>query len=151
MKKLLYLLVFGLLVGCSNDDEPVVPPGPARPPINKQDSLAIVAYYHSMKCVEWKEPFHWDITDYETWGTIEGALDMEKNEFRVTGINVSDPSYLPVGYSLPPELGNLPYLESVIIFGDERAAGGIPKRYSIVHCDICVLLEKAFQELFPRK
>lgn len=151
MKKLLYLLVFGLLVGCSNDDEPVVPPGPARPPINKQDSLAIVAYYYSMKCAEWKEPFHWDITDYETWGTIEGALDKEKNEFRVTGINVSDPSYLPVGYSLPPELGNLPYLESVIIFGDERAAGGIPKE--IFNCPLrnLYIIGKGFSGTIPKE
>lgn len=151
MKKLFYLLLLGLLVGCSNDDEPVVPSGPARPPINKQDSLAIVAYYHAMKCAEWKEPFHWDITDYETWGTIVGTLDKEKNEYRVTEIYVSDPSYLPAGYSLPPELGTLSYLESVIIFGDERAVGGIPKE--VFNCPLRYLciIGKGFSGTIPKE
>ena len=116
MKELLYLLVFGLLVGCSNDDEPVVPPGPARPPINKQDSLAIVAYYHSMKCAEWKEPFHWDLKDYTTWGGINVELDSETNEYRVTEIEVPNAkSYLPDNYSLPSELGSLTQLHSLIV------------------------------------
>lgn len=151
MKKLFYLLLLGLLVGCSNDDEPVVPSGPARPPINKQDSLAIVAYYHAMKCAEWKEPFHWDITDYETWGTIVGTLDKEKNEYRVTEIYVSDPSYLPAGYSLPPELGTLSCLKSVIIWGDERAAGEIPKE--IFNCPLRYLciIGKGFSGTIPKE
>ena len=42
------------------------------PTMNVQDSLAIVAYYHSMKCAEWKGDFHWDLTDYETWGRCDG-------------------------------------------------------------------------------
>lgn len=151
MKKLYYFLLLAMLCGCSNDDSPIEPPGPPRPAMNVQDSLAIVAYYHSMKCAEWKEPYCWDLTDIHTWGSIEIALDAEKNEYRVTGIWVGDPVYLPYGYQIPPELGNLPYLESVVIFGDERASGGIPKE--LFNCPLkpLYILGKGFTGTIPKE
>lgn len=128
MKTTLYILISLLLTcaACSDDKEPIVP-GPARPSMNPQDSLAIVAYYHSMKCAEWKEGFHWDLKDYTTWGGVTAMLDASNNEYRITGIEVPQAkTYLPDGYSLPAELGNLPYLRSLIVWGDGRAVGGIP-------------------------
>ena len=142
MKKiLLFLSLFAWLwmgIACSSDEEvPKVPKGPTRPTMNVEDSLVMVAYYHSMKCAEWKEPYHWDITDYTTWGDVTAALDTAKNEYRIVKIRVGDPSYLPAGYSLPPELGNLPYLAWLEISGDERATGGIPKE--IFNCPLELL------------
>lgn len=142
--------MLGVFVGCSNDDSPI-PSGPPRPIMNVQDSLAIVAYYHSMKCAEWKEPYCWDLTDIHTWGSIEIALDAEKNEYRVTGIWVGDPVYLPYGYQIPPELGNLPYLESVVIFGDERASGGIPKELFNCPLKTLYILGKGFTGTIPKE
>lgn len=130
MRFLLYLLTACfLLTACDKEDAPVnIDNEPARPRMNIQDSLAIVAFYHSMKCAEWKEPFHWDLTDYTTWGGITAALDPETNEYRVTEIETPFDSkyYLPAGYSLPAELGNLTCLRYLIVWGDSRAQGGIP-------------------------
>ena len=127
MKRLLYLFsVCLLLVACSKDDVPG-DEGSARPRMNVQDSLAIVAFYHSMKCGEWKEPYHWDLKDYTTWGGITVTFDPEMNELRVTEIQTPfAEDYLPDGYSLPAELGNLSWLRYLVVFGDSRAQGGIP-------------------------
>lgn len=150
MKRIFYLLLLGVLWGCSNDDTPV-PSGPARPAMNKQDSLAIVAYYHSMKCAEWKEPYHWDIKDYTTWGGIEGALDVEKNEYRVIRVIVPIPQLLPDGYSLPPELGNLTMLRVLRVFGDERASGGIPKEIFNCPLEELQIVGKGFTGTIPKE
>ena len=120
----LFLLCI-LLTGCEKDTE--WPSGPARPRMNVQDSLVMVAFYHSMKCAEWKPGFHWDLKDYTTWGGVEAALDEINNEYRIIKITVPNAStYLPDGYQLPKELGNLKYLNTLIVYGDERAKGGIP-------------------------
>lgn len=127
MKNVFYLFsLLWLCVACSDKGE-ALPAGPARPTMNVQDSLAIVAYYHSMKCAEWKGDFHWDLTDYETWGGVTAMLDTVKNEYRITGIEVPmAETYLPAGYCLPAELGKLSELRSLIVWGDGRAEGGIP-------------------------
>lgn len=126
-----------VLTACS-DNQKEESPTASRPRINVQDSLAIVAFYHSMKCAEWKGDFHWDLKDYETWGGIKGSLDVEKNEYRITKIEVPQASkFLPGGYSLPPELGNLTELRELIVYGDKRASGGIPPE--IFNCPLTVL------------
>lgn len=120
------MLLALVLTACSNsqtEEEPTE----TRPSMNVQDSLAMVAFYHSMKCAEWKGEFHWDLKDYETWGGVFGVLDKEKNEYRITEIHVPDASdFLPDGYSLPAELGNLTELHTLIVYGDNRAVGSIP-------------------------
>lgn len=156
MKKLLlFLNVFTWLwvgMACSGDDELQEPPkGPVRPTMNVEDSLVMVAYYHSMKCAEWKEPFHWDITDYTTWGDVTAALDTEKNEYRITKIRVSRPDLLPAGYSLPSELGNLPYLTWLEIMGDERAVGGIPKEIFNCPLELLFICGKGFNGEIPKE
>lgn len=114
------------MASCSDDSDDR-PAGPSRPTMNKQDSLAIVAYYHSMKCAEWTGGFHWDLKDYTTWAGVYCLLDEAKNEYRVKGIETPRAaSHIPAGYSLPPELGNLTELEILKVWGDERAVGGIP-------------------------
>lgn len=85
------MLLALVLTACSNsqtEEEPTE----TRPSMNVQDSLAMVAFYHSMKCAEWKGEFHWDLKDYETWGGVFGVLDKEKNEYRITEIHVPDAS-----------------------------------------------------------
>ncbi len=119
--------------------------------MNKQDSLAIVAFYHSMKCAEWKEPYHWDIKDYTTWGGIEVALDVSKNEYRVIRVIVPIPQLLPDGYSLPPELGNLPLLRSLRVNGDERASGGIPKEIFNCPLEDLAIVGKGFTGTIPKE
>ena len=129
MKKcILYLFTACFLLTACNKENAHVNNEPARPRLNAQDSLAIVAFYHSMKCAEWKEPFHWDLKDYTTWGGVTVVLDPETNEYRVTEIETPFDSryYLPAGYSLPAELGNLSCLRYLIVWGDSRAQGGIP-------------------------
>ncbi len=154
-KTLLFLSMFAWLwvgMACSGDDDlPEVPKGPARPTMNVQDSLVMVAYYHSMKCAEWKEPYHWDITDYTTWGDVTAALDTEKNEYRIVKIRVGDPKYLPAGYSLPAELGNLPYLTWLEISGDERAKGGIPKEIFNCPLELLYISGKGFSGEIPKE
>ena len=154
-KTLLFLSMFAWLwvgMACSGDDDlPEVPKGPARPTMNVQDSLVMVAYYHSMKCAEWKEPYHWDITDYTTWGDVTAALDTEKNEYRIVKIRVGDPKYLPAGYSLPAELGNLPYLTWLEISGDERAKGGIPKEIFNCPLELLYITGKGFSGEIPKE
>ncbi|MBE6283891.1 MAG: hypothetical protein E7098_06070 [Mediterranea massiliensis] len=154
-KTLLFLSMFAWLwvgMACSGDDDlPEVPKGPARPTMNVQDSLVMVAYYHSMKCAEWKEPYHWDITDYTTWGDVTAALDTEKNEYRIVKIRVGDPKYLPAGYSLPTELGNLPYLTWLEISGDERAKGGIPKEIFNCPLELLYISGKGFGGEIPKE
>ena len=156
MKKgILFLsMIAWLWVGmaCSSDEEvPEISKEPARPTMNVQDSLVMVAYYHSMKCAEWKEPYHWDITDYTTWGDVTAALDTEKNEYRIVKIRVSDPSYLPAGYALPPELGNLPYLTWLEVTGDERATGGIPKEIFNCPLELLYITGKGFGGEIPKE
>jgi hypothetical protein len=156
MKKgILFLSMFAWLwagMGCSSDEEvPEISKEPARPTMNVQDSLVMVAYYHSMKCAEWKEPYHWDITDYTTWGDVTAALDTEKNEYRIVKIRVSDPSYLPAGYALPPELGNLPYLTWLEVTGDERATGGIPKEIFNCPLELLYITGKGFGGEIPKE
>lgn len=99
MKNVFYLFsLLWLCVACSDKGEALLT-GPARPTMNVQDSLAIVAYYHSMKCAEWKGDFHWDLTDYETWGGVTAMLDTVKNEYRITGIEVPmAETYLPLKF-----------------------------------------------------
>lgn len=140
MKKFLLVPFLLLMIACGDDsnEETPVPEESKRPTMNVQDSLAMVAFYHSMKCAEWKEPYHWDLADYTTWGGIEGELDKTNNEYRITGINLNNISLLPDGYSLPAELGNLSKLRSVIIYGDQRASGGIPPE--LFNCPLEVLL-----------
>ncbi len=154
-KTLLFLSMFAWLwvgMACSGDDDlPEVPKGPARPTMNVQDSLVMVAYYHSMKCAEWKEPYHWDITDYTTWGDVTAALDTEKNEYRIVKIRVSRPDLLPAGYSLPAELGNLPYLTWLEISGDERAKGGIPKEIFNCPLELLYITGKGFSGEIPKE
>ena len=151
MKKLLYLLILALLWGCSDEGTPAGPSEPPRPTMNVQDSLAIVAYYHSMKCAEWKEPFHWDLKDYTTWGGIEAALDVEKNEYRVIRVIVAIPQLLPDGYSLPPELGNLSMLQVLRVNGDERASGGIPKEVFNCPLEELQVMGKGFTGTIPKE
>ena len=129
MKKIACLLAAALMAAACSNEEPNIPPAdPPRPIMNVQDSLAIVAFYHAMKCGEWKAPFHWDITDIDTWGGITVELDMARNEYRVTEIKVPNAEeYLPGDYYLPPELGNLTRLRSLIVYGDSRMVGEIPK------------------------
>ena len=136
MKKILTLLSACLLFfACNNNDEPA---GPAEPLMNKQDSLAIVAFYHSMKCAEWKGGFHWDLKDTDTWGGLTVEYDAEKNEYRVVKIEVPvAEEYLPEGYSLPAELGDLTALRELYVWGDHRMAGGIPPE--IFNCPLEVL------------
>ena len=82
MKRIASLLIAALMAAACSNDAPDTPPAePPRPTMNVQDSLAIVAFYHAMKCGEWKAPFHWDLTDYETWGGITAVRDAEKTLF----------------------------------------------------------------------
>lgn len=150
MKKILTLLSACLLVcACNNNDEPA---GPAEPLMNKQDSLAIVAFYHSMKCAEWKGGFHWDLKDYTTWGGITAVLDTEKNEYRITEIEVPDAKrFLPDGYSLPAELADLTALRSLIVWGDERAEGGIPEEIFNCPLDTLYAIGTGFQASVPQR
>ncbi len=150
MRKLLTLLsVCLLLAACHNDNGPT---GPAEPLMNKQDSLAIVAFYHSMKCAEWKGGFHWDLKDIDTWGGITAVLDAEKNEYRITEIEVPDAKrFLPDGYSLPAELVDLTELRSLIVWGDERAEGGIPEELFDCPLDTLYAIGKGFQASVPER
>ena len=150
MKKILTLLSACLLFfACNNNDEPA---GPAEPLMNKQDSLAIVAFYHSMKCAEWKGGFHWDLKDYTTWGGITAVLDTEKNEYRITEIEVPDAKrFLPDGYSLPAELADLTALRSLIVWGDERAEGGIPEEIFNCPLDTLYAIGAGFQASVPQR
>lgn len=111
----------------------------------------MVAFYHSMKCAEWKGDFHWDLTDYETWGGVTAALDTTKNEYRITAIEVPmAETYLPDGYSLPAELGKLSELRSLIVWGDGRAAGGIPSALSKCPLDMLYVVGEGFtRETLP--
>ena len=121
----LFTLLFMLLLAACEKEYPRLPY--EEPRLNEQDREAIEAYYHAMKCAEWAPPYHWDLNDMDTWGSIEVALDKENNEWRVVGIRVMDVSMIPDGYSIPPELGKLSCLQTFTICGDERAKGGIPK------------------------
>lgn len=143
MKNVFYLFsLLWLCVACSDKGE-ALPAGPARPTMNVQDSLAIVAYYHSMKCAEWKGDFHWDLTDYETWGGVTAMLDTVKNEYRITGIEVPmAETYLPAGYCLPAELGKLSELRSLIVWGDGRAEGEFLRSCLTARWRCCISKEK---------
>lgn len=153
MKNLLYLLTVScfLLIACDKEELPVNNE-PARSRMNVQDSLAIVAFYHSMKCAEWKEPFQWDLTDYTTWGGITAVLDFETNEYRVTEIEVPNAKkYLPDNYSLPSELGSLTKLHSLIVWGDERATGSIPVGLYDCPLDTLYVQGKGFSFELPER
>lgn len=153
MKHLFYILTACILLLTScEEDNTSVGNGSTLPRMNVQDSLAIVAFYHSMKCGEWKEPYHWDLKDYTTWGGITATLDAEANEYRVTEIEVPDAkTYLPDGYSLPSELGNLTRLRSLIVWGDERATGTIPAELYDCPLDTLYVLGKGFSFELPEQ
>lgn len=140
MKKGFLLLFLLLFLACRDDSDggSLDTKESKRPTMNVQDSLAIVAFYHSMKCAEWKEPYHWDLTDYTTWGGIMVELDKATNEYRVTDIKILETDkHLPVGYSLPAELGNLTRLRSLILLGNSNATGCIPPE--IFNCPLEIL------------
>lgn len=153
MKKSASLLIAALMAAACSNDAPDTPPAePPRPTMNVQDSLAIVAFYHAMKCGEWKEPFHWDLTDYETWGGITVELDTARNEYRVTEIKVPNAEeYLPGDYYLPPELGNLTRLRSLIVYGDSRMVGEIPKELFDCPLDTLLITGKNDTRTLPEK
>lgn len=72
MKKILTLLSACLLVcACNNNDEPA---GPTEPLMNKQDSLAIVAFYHSMKCAEWKGGLPLGFEGHRYMGWVDSGI-----------------------------------------------------------------------------
>lgn len=126
------------MVSCSDDSDDR-PAGASRPTMNKQDSLAMVAFYHSMKCAEWTGGFRWNLNDISTWGGVTFTLDEVKNEWRVSKIETPYASlYIPASYSLPPELGNLTKLEELRVWGDSKAVGGIPPE--IFNCPLKVLI-----------
>lgn len=139
MKKIIYLLLTLLclpsfITGCSENEEPL-PAGPPRPSINREDSLAMVAFYHSMKCAQWKPGFHWDLKDYTTWGGVEGELNKETNEYHIFGLNITGADeHFPDGCVLPPEIGNLKNLRKLIIVGDKKITCQIPKE--IFNCPL---------------
>lgn len=121
----LFTLLFILLLAACEKEYPRLPY--EEPRLNEQDRQAIEAYYHAMKCAEWAPPYHWDLNDMDTWGTISVALDKEANELRVVAIIVPNVRMVPDGYSIPPELGKLSCLQLFALRGDERAKGEIPK------------------------
>lgn len=140
MLRLFVLLISSsLLISACHKDNVTEPETDPRPTMNKQDSLAMVAFYHSIRCTEWKGGFHWDLKDYSTWGGVVAELDKEKNEYRITEIKVPNvTTYLPDSYILPPKLGNLTKLRSLIVFGNRNACRGIPQE--LFNCPLEPLL-----------
>ncbi len=77
---------------------------PAAVPINKTDSLALVALYHSTGGPGWTNDDNWLETDVVNWYGITVAGD------RVTGISLSANRLIG---TIPPEIGDLTALRSL--------------------------------------
>lgn len=148
MKKLLLLLLLFLWWGCEKDSLPT-PTGPAQPTFNRQDSLVAVACYESFK-IGGSTAYHWDLEDCDTWGGLTVALDTAKNEYRIVQI-IIDASHLPDGYRIPSELGKLPYLRYLAIYGDDRASGGIPKEIFDCPLEVLGIFGKGFGGTIPKE
>lgn len=91
----------------SHDEEPVVD---LTPHLNRSDSLALVSIYQ--KIGPWNEP--WNMDDITTWNGVATALDEEKNELRVVGLEIWN------GYfkgEFPVEICQLTELRRLVLVG----------------------------------
>lgn len=95
--------------------------------VPESDSLALVAFYNSMSGDHWIENGGWLVDRVDTWFGIEtDNIGTEQNpEWRVVEIELEDNMTLPG--SIPPEIGDLEYLEDLVLRGDPALFGEWPK------------------------
>lgn len=95
--------------------------------VPESDSLALVAFYNSMSGDHWKNNGGWLVDRVDTWhgiSTKNVGSDAEP-EWRVVKIAFSNNMTQPG--TLPPELGNLEYLEDLVLRDDPALYGEWPK------------------------
>ena len=136
-------LVWGLLVvSCSSD---LLSEGKSysSPRLIVSDSLAMVNIYKAIG--PWGGD--WDLKDIRTWGGVEGALDLDNNEYRIVGFQYYNGRFhgdFPEDFrkltelrklavcggtmsgSIPSWIGELKHLQ-YLAFGENRMSGEIPE------------------------
>lgn len=111
---------------CACDDGPTGPmkiipeekPENVRPPLNQQDSLAMIAIYK--KNGPWGN--EWDLKDIKTWSGVTASLETTTNEYRITEFNFNGFGFHG---SIPAEFKEIPYLR-VLGLGGGDLGGEIP-------------------------
>lgn len=92
-----------------------------------RDSLALVAFYHATDGPNWSIGFSWDLTDnMDNW---EGVT-MEYGQPYVKILDITGLAIEGINGSIPPEIGNLRNLESLVIRNIPGLTGSIPAEIS---------------------
>jgi hypothetical protein len=112
------LMVFMILISL----RPVMAQGQFVP---AQDSLALVAMYHSLNGDAWINKAGWLVNRVDTWRGVRTANvgTVENPQFRV--VSFSSRGNMTVPGTLPPDVGNLTYLTS-LDFRNEPLIGEMP-------------------------
>lgn len=94
------------------------------------DSLALVAFYHSMSGADWNNNGGWLVDRVDTWFgiTTENVGTVEEPEYRVVKIQLNNNMRSPG--TLPPELGDMEYLADLVLRGDPALFGEWPTEIS---------------------
>lgn len=94
--------------------------------VPEKDSLALVAFYHSMNGDNWRNKGGWLTDRVDTWYgvTTENVGTTEAPEWRVVQIELNDNMTQPG--TIPPEIGDLEYLTDLVLRGDPALFGEWP-------------------------
>lgn len=96
--------------------------------VHVDDSLALVAFYHSMNGNSWRNNEGWLVELVEFWHGIEEVEEIEPDVWRVTRIEI-EPGNMTEPGVLPPEIGMMEYLERIKC-ADNLVTGTIIPEYA---------------------
>lgn len=113
------LLLLTFVTACDDEyqDVKIVRETEATPSLNQSDSLAMVNIYKAIG--PWGNI--WDLSDIQTWGGVEIALDTDNNEYRIVGFNY----YGEFHGTIPDDLRKLTELRKLGL-GGGNLTGPIP-------------------------
>ena len=117
VKTMGFIACLALFFSCSSEENPVDPID-NTPRLNKSDSLAMVNIYKAIG--PWG---NWDLEDIQTWGGVAIAHDLDKNEYRIVGLEYYQGSF---NGDFPDELRKLTELRRLAIIGGSLS-GQIPE------------------------
>lgn len=117
IQKIIGFMAFLMLfVSCSSEEGSMFADN--TPKLNKSDSLAMVNVYKAIG--PWG---NWDLKNIKTWGGVEIAYDLDKNEYRIVGLEYYGGSF---GGDFPEDLRKLTELRRLAITGGSLS-GQIPE------------------------
>lgn len=107
--------------------------------VHPDDSLALVSLYHAMNGEQWRDNTGWLVEKVEFWPGVQTVTEIDPDVWRVTQVNTTRENMTVAG-TIPPEIGNMEYLELFRVQND-LLTGSIPPEFGEI---------STLQNLFPQ-